>query len=455
MTPAMPEPAGGWRNRRARRRAERAFARDLETESRQRAATQTAADRDAGRIQDPLSWAMRIVVGLVGGFVLAVAAVIALVVVAAQIGFYQAHLTTKTIDLAGLGIQHRLDLPTFTPLATEGLVWATTLLAVVMVVLNRTAGLWTRSMWTFASIAATVNTWYSINDERDLFGGALRGGLSLAGPFLVHLFILWCRHLRTGRTLAQARVEFAVRWSTIGRIVLAVLISIGAHIRHPRIAGNALGYYLGIQQWSYRDAWNAASLEYRMKVQGLIEAAGKRPERAAGSASVAAAETAVEDGPEAAARDEAQRPIPAPTSRPAWTQQEADELAAKLADPNLTADLFSTGPDQLRPSRDPAARPSSTGGRQAAGTDPRPRPNPTGKAARPRTAKRPTRLLAAADVDVSDLLPAAREVAAELATAGRALNRDNLLAGLRRRKLTVGGRRRTAIYNAILNEQKG
>jgi hypothetical protein len=386
---------------------------------------------------------MRTLVGLVGGFVLAVAAVIALVVVAAQIGFYRAHLTTKTIDLAGLGIQHRLDLPTFTPLATEGLVWATTLLAVVMVVLNRSAGLWTRSMWTFASIAAFVNTWYSINDERDLFGGALRGGLSLAGPFLVHLFILWCRHLRTGRTLAQARVEGAVRWAAIGRVVLAVLIAIGAHIRHPFIALNAIGYYLGVQQWTYRDAWNAASLEYRMRVQDLVEAAGRRPTEAA-------------DNTGADTADSGSRAVfTNPTSVAAWTQTEVDELAAKLADPNLAADAFNLGPDRARPPRPAVDGPRTDSGRTTADNDGRPRTNPIGKAARPRGARRPTKLLAAADVDVSDLLPAAREVAAELATTGRPLNRDNLVAGLRSRKLTVGGRRKTAIYNAILNEQKG
>lgn len=438
MTPAMPEPDGGWRNRRARRRAEHAYALNLRTEARRHAGAQTATDREAGRAQDPLSWPMRIVVTLVGGFVLAVAAVIALVVVAAQIGFYNARLATKNIDLSGLGIHHMLNLPSFTPLATEGVVWATTLLAVVMVIQNRTAALWTRSMWTFASIAAFVNTWYSINDERDLLGGALRGGLSLAGPFLVHLFIAWCRHLRTGRTLQQARAEGVIRWAAIGRTVLAVLISIGAHIRHPRIALNSIGYYLGVQQWTYRDAWNAASLEYRMKIQGLIEAAGQRPSPAADSDT----------------EDEARRPIAAATSTPAWTQAEADELAAKLADPNLTADLFGTAPDQPRPPRGAAAGQRPDSGRQAADDTPRPRPTPTGKAARPRTSRRPTKLLSAADVDLSDLLPAAREEATKLRAAGR-LNRDSLLASLRKLGHTVGGRRKAAIYNAILNEQKG
>jgi hypothetical protein len=51
------------------------------------------------------------------------------------------------------------------------------------------------------------------------------------------------------------------------------------------------------------------------------------------------------------------------------------------------------------------------------------------------------------DVDVSDLLPAAREVAAEL---GDRLSRDALIDGLRSRGLSVGGRRRAAIYRAVV-----
>lgn len=442
MTPAMPEPDGGWRNRRARRRAENAHALNLRTEARQKSANQTAAEREASRSQDPLSWPMRIVVTSVGGFVLAVVAAIALVVVAAQIGFYQARLATKDIDLSGLGIHHKLNLPAFTPVATEGVVWATTLLAVVMVIRNRTAGLWTRSMWTFASIAAFVNTWYSINDEHDLLGGALRGGLSLAGPFLVHLFIAWCRHLRTGRTVREARVEASIRWAAIGRLILSVLVTVAAHILHPFIAANTLGYYLGVQQWTYRDAWNAASLDYRMKIQGALEAARQRPGETADNA----------DGDTAS--DDSRPAIVNPTSVPAWGPGEVDELAAKLADPHLAADAFGTASDQRRPSACDAAGPGSDGGRHAADNSGRTRPNPTGKAARPRTTRRPTKLLGAADVDVSDLLDAAREEAAKLLAAGR-FNRDSLIAALRVRKLTVGGRRKSAIYNAILNEQKG
>lgn len=54
------------------------------------------------------------------------------------------------------------------------------------------------------------------------------------------------------------------------------------------------------------------------------------------------------------------------------------------------------------------------------------------------------------EVDVSDLLEPARQVAAEL---GDRLSRDALLNGLRARGLSVGGRRRTAIYDAVKAER--
>ncbi|WP_232376806.1 hypothetical protein [Amycolatopsis aidingensis] len=49
-------------------------------------------------------------------------------------------------------------------------------------------------------------------------------------------------------------------------------------------------------------------------------------------------------------------------------------------------------------------------------------------------------------MDISDLLPIAQQVAAEL---GPHLSRDRLLHGIRQHGHTIGGRRRDAIYNTI------
>ncbi|TWP51715.1 DUF2637 domain-containing protein [Lentzea tibetensis] len=53
-------------------------------------------------------------------------------------------------------------------------------------------------------------------------------------------------------------------------------------------------------------------------------------------------------------------------------------------------------------------------------------------------------------VDITDLMPAARRVATEL---GDRLSRDALLASLRAAGLSVGGRRRKAVYDAVLAER--
>ncbi|MDI5977984.1 DUF2637 domain-containing protein [Amycolatopsis magusensis] len=53
-------------------------------------------------------------------------------------------------------------------------------------------------------------------------------------------------------------------------------------------------------------------------------------------------------------------------------------------------------------------------------------------------------------IDVSDLLPVAQRVAAEL---GQRLSRDRLLDGIRAHGHSVGGRRRAAIYDAVRTDQ--
>ena len=456
MSTAPPAPESGWTNRRARRRAERARALDLHTAARARYAKQTAAERAAGKAEDPMGWPLRILAGLVALVVLAVAVVIGVVVIGAGVGFYEHNLTVKTISFAALGVDTPLDLPTFTPIATEGVVWATTLLAVVMVLLNRVATLWTRSMWFFASIAAFVSTWHAVFEEHDLFGGALRGGLSLAGPYLVHLFILWCRHLRTGRTLEQARVDTEIRWAGVRGVLLSASLLLGRHVAHPVIAGRALGYRLGVGHWSYADAWAAASIGYRRGVQARLDGTHVGLAKRLRSRMSDAAEPAPPVASAATAETVDERPAPsAPVGlRPAFTEEEADELAARLADPRLTAEAFGDQREHPTGAGDreaTAPRPDTTGGTRPKATEHPTETATEGDRRRPvgRAKRRPKLRSEATDVDVSDLLPAAREVATEL---GDRLSRDALLDGLRARGLPVGGRRRAAIYGVIQNE---
>lgn len=225
---------------------------------------ESAGDRE-------LSTADRVAIAATSVIVLAITSVIMLVIIGAQIAFYAKSLGeyryVAELDwLPGVDNEHGLDLAFFTPFATEGVVWACTLMAVVLVMLNRKSDAWTRAMWFFASIQAVVNTWHAL-DMDDLAGAVVKGGLSLAGPFVVHLFILWVRHVRTGRTLAQARQHSANRWRQRAKRVRLVLRTIAAHVLHPRVAFGALSIYVGARHLTYDQAWFIAAHPYRVRIR--------------------------------------------------------------------------------------------------------------------------------------------------------------------------------------------
>lgn len=218
-----------------------------------------------------LSTADRVAIAATAVIVLAITSVIMLVIIGAQIAFYAKSLGgyryVAELDwLPGVDDEKGLDLAFFTPFATEGVVWACTLMAVVLVMLNRKSGAWTRAMWFFASIQAVVNTWHALHMD-DLAGAFVKGGLSLAGPFVVHLFILWVRHVRTGRTLAQARDDSANRWRKRAKHARATLRTIAAHALHPRVAFGALSIYVGVRHLTYEQAWFIAAHPYRARIR--------------------------------------------------------------------------------------------------------------------------------------------------------------------------------------------
>jgi hypothetical protein len=206
-------------------------------------------------------WAKSLV-GLVAAVVLTAAAVIALVVVGTQVGFYRAVMHTQAVGFGPV----ILDLPVFTPLATEAVVWVCTLMAIVLVILDRPAALWTRSMWFFASIAAFVNAFHAVHINHDLLGGIVTGGLSIAGPFVVHLFVAWVNHLRTGRTLGEARIDTAIRWASIGRALRAVVLTVLDHLVHPVTALRTIWVWRALRGASYDRAWWVAALPLRERL---------------------------------------------------------------------------------------------------------------------------------------------------------------------------------------------
>lgn len=219
-------------------------------------------DDNAGR----LTTGERIAVGITSVFVLGISLIAVLVIIGLQTAFYTAELANPTIDVIGL---FELNLAQFTPVATEGIVWACTLMAVVLVMLNRPAGVWTKAMWFFASIAAAVNTWHAATDG-DVMGAFVKGGLSLAAPFVVHLYIHWVQHLRTGKTIVEHRIATGDKWKTIARHIGRALRTLAGHVLHPITAFQALSLFTQMRTWSYDDAWFAATYDKRTKMRKTV-----------------------------------------------------------------------------------------------------------------------------------------------------------------------------------------
>lgn len=449
-----PRPANlvqNWTSRVARRRAERATALNLLTDARAKAAQQRQNERAQDAPDHAISWPVRILTATVALAVLAVVAVIATVVIGTQVGFYVTNLRVRWVDFSGLGIPRPLDLTLFTPIATESIVWACTLMAVVLVLLNRSSVLWTRAMWLFSGIAAFVNSWHAIHEESDFFGGIVKGGLSVAGPIVVHLFILWVRHLRTGKSLEQARADVAIRWGVVGRALLRTLIVVGQHLRHPTIAARATGYYLGIRQLTYGDAWDAAALDYRRRVLAVVT--GGRPVTARRGDQVTDRAPSESGGgsPTGTGSDGDPAGMPVMVGPIDRIEADVDDLIDKLLGRSGVTDAVqeTVGDQQERVTGHARTRVTDTV-TDVTRNAPTRRPG-HGK----RATNRVTRLRRPARPDVTDqeieaLLPVAREVAEQL---GDRLNQHRLLAGMRDRGTSVSGPRRAAVYQAIKAER--
>lgn len=219
-----------------------------------------------------MTWGRRLAVLAAGLLVLLVSAVIAVVVIATQIGFYRQNMRVQDVEMLGLP---PIDLPTFTPIAVEALAWVFTAMAVILVLCNRMAGRWTQSMWLFASIAAVVNGWHNMH-QGDWLSGVVTGGLSVAGPYMVHMFVAFTRTMAHGKTIEQTLLDFGDRLASIRRSVAALAGHALDHAVHPVIAVRTIGIWRGHRGMSYDLAWLIASVNYRTRTkQRLIAAQSK------------------------------------------------------------------------------------------------------------------------------------------------------------------------------------
>jgi hypothetical protein len=122
-------------------------------------------------------------------------------------------------------------------------------------------------MWLFASISAFVNFVHATVLNHDVLGGVVTGGLSIALPYTVHLFVLWVRQLKSGRTEDQDKLEAEIRWATIGRIVRTIALTILDHLVHPLTALRTIWVWRAYRGMSYGVAWFVASAPLRVGVR--------------------------------------------------------------------------------------------------------------------------------------------------------------------------------------------
>jgi hypothetical protein len=187
------------------------------------------------------------------------ALVIGIVVILTQVAFYGDNLHHRKVDAFGFS---SIDLAYFVPFAVEGLGWVCALLSVTAAINNRPSARYSRFMWLFSGCAAAVNAVHNISNN-DWLTGLVLGGLSLAGPLVVHLALLWSRDSDQSKTTDDFRAEFQRR-------VHGLLIQVAQVICHPYTTARAVGVAT-----DYRVAWplayRTALLKRRDEVQELLE----------------------------------------------------------------------------------------------------------------------------------------------------------------------------------------
>jgi hypothetical protein len=147
--------------------------------------------------------------GFVWTVALGFASLLAAVIVLTQVGFYRDNLGDST----PIGWLPWLDLAYLTPIAVEGVAQVFTVMVAFAVINDRPSARYERLMWLFSAIAAGTNAWHNIHSG-DWPTGVVLGGMSIAGPLIVHMTLRWDRDAQQDRTadeIRRAAIERALR----------------------------------------------------------------------------------------------------------------------------------------------------------------------------------------------------------------------------------------------------
>jgi len=297
---------------------------------------------------------------------------------------------------------------------------------------------------TFAGLAHQAR---AVNDSAAVYRVAMWAVVAVAaGVNYRHGSISWDRPGLTGIVFATLSVGSVVGWELRERQTYRARIADRLPARRPRFGyarwirfpvstGRALSVAIRDGLTETSDALSVAT----------AEAAGRRSlrqtRRAFGRAGrrLIARRLATARSPVAVSRPEDLSSVAADVSAPAATDDTrrsgvviAGDQAPARPVRRLWADRRTAADQRLTTGRQPPVSASV----------PRDRPPGAGRS-RGVTA---SPVAGADSIDISDLLPAAQEIATQL---GDRLSRDSLIDSLRSRGLSVGGRRRKAVYDAV------
>jgi hypothetical protein len=283
---------------------------------------------------------------------------------------------------------------------------------------NDSAAVYRVAMWAVVAVAAGVNYRHgSPGWDRPGLTGIVFATLSVGSVVGWELRERQTYRARTADRLPARRPRFGyARW-----------------IRYPATTGRALSVAIRDGLTETTDALSVASAEAarRRSLRQVRRAFGRAGRRLI-ARRLATARSSV-----AVSRPEDLPSVAADVSTPTGTD-DTRRPGVAIAD-----DQAPTRPERrLRAGRRTASDERCTTGRRPPVSAPRDRPPGAG---RPKSVTA-SPVAGADSIDISDLLPAAREIATEL---GDRLSRDSLIDSLRSRGLSVGGRRRKAVYDAV------
>lgn len=188
---------------------------------------------------------------------LCAATLLGVVIVLTQVGFYRDNLSDSTpVDALPW-----LNLAFLTPIAVEGVAWVFTVFTAFAVINNRPSGRYERLMWLFSCVNAGVNAWHNML-RGDVLTGIVLGGMSIAGPLIVHMVLRWDREVQADRTAEEIRRAAIDRTVRVARRTAQVT-------RHPIYSWRTVSIATNLD-CGWNTAYRIALLGQYTTVKGLL-----------------------------------------------------------------------------------------------------------------------------------------------------------------------------------------